>query len=70
MIYPNGRALTHKMQMGSKFIEGHIKEHESVLNDVRHLITEYGETPPEVQQIINNALDELSGWYEMREMFK
>lgn len=69
MIYPNNRAFTHKMHMGSKFIEGYIAKHESKLNEVRELINEKGETTPPAQVIIDEALDELSGWYEMREMF-
>ncbi len=56
------------MQM-SKFIEGHIKEHETNLNEIRDLITEQGETTPRVQEVIDKALDELPGWYEMRDMF-
>lgn len=55
--------------MASKFIEAHIKEHESKLNEVRHLINEKGETTPSVQAVIDRALDELGGWYEMREIF-
>ncbi|WP_165358893.1 hypothetical protein [Spirosoma sordidisoli] len=55
--------------MGSKFIEGHIRLQEAILGSVRDLITDKGETNEEVQQVINDALDELGGWYEMREMF-
>lgn len=55
--------------MASRLIQSHIDYQESVLNNVRGLITDKGETSPEVQQIINNALDELEGWYEMRDQF-
>ncbi|WP_338876971.1 hypothetical protein WBJ53_15040 [Spirosoma sp. SC4-14] len=56
--------------MASKFIEGHIKFQESILDDVRHLINEKGETSDQVQKTIDDALEELSGWYEMRDMFE
>ena len=61
-------ALTTLSHM-SKFVEGHIKEQERILNSVRHLITDKGETTPKVQEQINKALDTVSGWYEMRNMF-
>ena len=57
--------------MGKKnrWIEGHIQFQESVLNSVRDLITDKGETTLQVQEVINDALDTLEGWYEMKEMF-
>ncbi len=57
------------MARSSRWIEGHIQLHESVLNSVRDLITDKGETTPEVQKAIDEALDKLDGWYEMRGMF-
>jgi hypothetical protein len=59
-----------KSHMASRLIQSHIEYQESVLSYVRSLITEKGETTEEVQQIINNALDELEGWYEMRDQFE
>ena len=61
---------THtKCKMGSKFIEGHVQVQEYILFTIRDLISEKGETTEEVQTVIDQALEELSGWYEMREMF-
>jgi hypothetical protein len=57
------------MAKKSNWIEGHIQIHESILNSIRDLITDKGETTLEVQKTINDALDVLEGWYEMREMF-
>ena len=56
--------------MASKFVEGYIRFHESVLNEIRALITDKGETTDEVQEVIDQALDELGVWYEMREQFE
>jgi hypothetical protein len=58
-----------KCTMGSKFIEGHIQVQEYILFMIRDLISEKGETTEEVQTVIDKALEELGGWYEMREMF-
>lgn len=58
------------MAKKSKWAEGHIQFHESVLNAIRDLITDKGETTSEVQAVIDNALDTLEGWYEMRDMFR
>ncbi|MCY7357100.1 MAG: hypothetical protein LH609_06455 [Rudanella sp.] len=49
----------------SKYVQEHIEYQESVLNNVRELITEKGETTGEVQHVIDEALEELQGWYEM-----
>ena len=57
------------MAKKSRWIEGHIQFHESVLKSVRDLITDKGETMPAVQTVMDEALDKLDGWYEMREMF-
>lgn len=57
------------MAKKSKWIESYVQCHESVLNSVKDLINEQGETTLEVQDVINDALDELKSWYEMREMF-
>ena len=56
--------------MASRLIQSHIDYQESILNNVRDLITEKGETTEEVQHVINQALDELEGWYEMRDQFE
>lgn len=57
------------MAKKSRWIEGYIQLHESVLDSIRDLITDKGETTSEDQTVINKALDELKGWYEMRAMF-
>lgn len=54
----------------SKKVERFIKEYESILDEFRHLITDKGETTNEVQQVIDEALDELGAWYEFREQFQ
>ena len=54
----------------SKKVNGYIKMHETVLDSIRDLIDEKGETTPEVQQKIDTSLDELEGWYEYRRMFE
>ncbi len=56
--------------MASKFIEGHIRFQEAILNGVRDLISQKGETNSEVQKVIDEALEELQKWYEMRRMFE
>ena len=62
--------LSETMKKKSNWIEGHIRLQESILASVRDLITDKGETTDEVQAHINKALDEVSGWYEMRAMFE
>jgi len=54
----------------SNYVQGHIEYQESVLNAVQELITEKGETTDEVQHVIDEALEELQGWYEMRDQFE
>lgn len=54
----------------SKKVERFIQLHESILEEFRYLINEKGETTQEVQQVIDQALDELAAWYEFREQFK
>ncbi|MBD2704403.1 hypothetical protein IC229_27430 [Spirosoma sp. BT702] len=55
--------------MASNKVEGWIKMYEAALNQIRPQITKEGDTTAEVQQVIDEALDELLGWYEYRKLF-
>ncbi|GAB3643821.1 hypothetical protein GCM10027423_44580 [Spirosoma arcticum] len=57
------------MAKKSRWVESQIKPLESFLDSIRDLIMDKGETSAEVQKDIDEALDTLSGWYEMRDMF-
>jgi len=58
-----------KYNMASRYVEQHIKYQEAVLFTIRELINEKGETTNDVQTVIDEALDELNKWYEMRNIF-
>ena len=57
------------MAKKNRWVESQIIPLESFLDSIRDLITDKGETLVEVQKDIDDALDTLNGWYEMRDMF-